>query len=288
MTLRVPGPGTRRQRLQGYLLTGPTRIFTRHGRLRSPIATWALRLATFLAIMVFWTRIAAGMSRALLVPPIDVVGAILDLTVRQPVIWGAIYQSLGTLLIGLILSLPFGIAVGLLMGRYRGVEQVLDPYVTFLYVLPNIALIPVFVLWFGYKLELRLVLVFFSAIFPLIINTMSGVKSVDSELIDSARVFCATERQVVRTVVLPAALPFIFAGVRLGFSGAWVGVITAEITTLVSGIGGLIVDYASSFQTARMFVPILFIMLVGIVITVGMGRLERRLAPWRRMATDAE
>ena len=139
MTIPANGLRPRRQRLQGYILTGPTRLFTRHGRLRSPLATWGLRLLTFAAIMAFWTRVADGMSRALLVPPIDVVGAILDLTVRQPVIWGAIYQSLGTLLIGLVLSLPFGIAVGLLMGRYRGVEQVLDPYVTFLYVLPNIA-----------------------------------------------------------------------------------------------------------------------------------------------------
>ena len=266
---------------RGFDAAGPRRLFNRHARVGTPMATWGIRLLTLSALLAFWTWTASHTSKALLVPPTDVLGALYELSFTHPVIWGAIYQSLGTLVLGQLLTLPFGIAVGVIMGRYRTAEFVLDPYVTFLFVLPNIALIPLFVLWFGFDIQLRLVLVFFSGVFPLIINTMAGVKNVDPEMIDSARSFCANERQILRTVVLPAAVPFIFAGVRLGFSGAWLGVIAAEITSIVSGVGGLIVDYSTSFNTAKMIVPILFIMIIGIVVTFGMARLERRLTPWQ-------
>jgi len=266
---------------RGFDVAGPRRLFNRHAHVDTPAATWAIRITTLAVLLSFWWWTASHTSKALLVPPVDVALAFWDLAVTHPLIWGAMYQSLGTLVLGLILTLPFGIAIGLLMGRYRTAEFVLDPYVTFLFVLPNIALIPLFVLWFGFEIQLRLALVFFSGVFPLIINTMAGVKNVDVELIDSARSFCANERQIMRTVILPAAVPFIFAGIRLGFSGAWLGVIAAEITSIVSGMGGLIVDFSTSFNTARMIVPILLIMAVGITVTFGMARLERRLAPWR-------
>jgi ABC-type nitrate/sulfonate/bicarbonate transport system permease component len=169
------------------------------------------------------------------------------------------------------------------MGTFRRVEWVLDPYVTFLYVLPSVAFVPLLVIWFGFELQLRLILVFLSGVFPLIIATMLGVKNVDANFVDGGRTFGASRLQLVRTVVLPSSLPFIFAGFRLAFSAAWVGVIVAEMTALIVGIGGEILRYGNRFETADVLATVLVIMIVAILIQALTGWLQRRLAPWHEV-----
>ena len=250
-------------------------------RLSRTTRRWTLRLATLSAVLLAWEIGAADINEIFLTTPSRILISAYELTVVTPDIWLALAQSLGTLALGLMLTLPVGIVIGLAMGRSRLVEYSLDPYVTFLYVLPGVSLIPLLVLWFGFDLHLRIVLVFLSAVFPLIVNTMAGVKNVDQELLDSARSFGATEFQRMRTVILPASMPFMVAGFRIAFSSAWVGVIVAEMTALLTGIGGLITIYANFFQTSRLFVPILFIMAVGLVFNALIMAAYRLLTPWQ-------
>jgi NitT/TauT family transport system permease protein len=248
--------------------------------LDSRLGVWTVRVVTFGLIVGSWELYAQGVSRALLAPPTEIVEAFGELAFGDSVLLEAVRVSMQSMLIGFGAAIAAGIAIGLIMGRSRLVEYVLDPYVSFLYALPSIALIPLLVIWFGIDSMLRIVLVFLAGVFPIVINTMVGVKNVDSELIDVARVNCASELTILRTVVLPSALPFIFAGIQIALAQALVGVIVAEMTAVVTGLGGLIIRYAQFFQTAELFVPILVVMALSVLLTALMRALQRRLTPW--------
>ena len=258
----------------------------RRGFLSTRLGVWTVRVVTFVVLIVAWELYASGVSRALFAPPSAIAASFIELAITERTLWGALFTSIGALIVGFGLAIVAGIAVGMVMGRSRIAEYVLDPYISFLYALPSIALIPLLVIWFGIDAALRIALVFIAGIFPVIINTMIGVRNVDPELLDVGRVACASERQMVRTVVLPAASPFIFAGIRVGLSQALVGVIVAEMTAIITGLGGMIIRFANFFQTDNLFVPILAIMLVSIGLTAALGRVQRWLMPWDRRLVD--
>ncbi|HSF23292.1 MAG TPA: ABC transporter permease [Blastocatellia bacterium] len=242
---------------------------------------WAVRITTFAILLTVWEIYGQGISRALFAPPSEIARAYV-VQVSEGTLLDAVALSMGSLLVGLMAGAIVGIFLGVLMGRSRTLEHLLDPYVSFLYATPTIALIPVLIIWFGIGTLLRMFLVFLSAVFLVIINTMVGVKQVDPELIDIGRSNCATEYQILRTIVLPGALPFIFGGLRLALAQSLVGVIVAEMTTTVTGLGALVITFSNFFQTANMMVPILTIMMISILLTEVMRRLQRRLTPWER------
>lgn len=260
----------------------------RRGFLYTRTGVWTVRLITFAVLIAAWELYASGVSRALFAPPSAILGSVIDLAVVERTLWTALLISIGALVGGFGLAIIVGVAIGLVMGRFRTLELLLDPYVSFLYALPSIALIPLLVIWFGIDAELRLALVFIAGVFPVIINTVAGVKNVDPELLDVGRVACASERQLVLTIVIPAALPFVFAGIRVALSQALVGVIVAEMTAIITGLGGMIIRFANFFQTANLFVPILAIMATSIGLTALLKALERRLMPWERRRAEEE
>lgn len=258
----------------------PGFLYTRSGML-------IVRVATLALILGAWESYAQGVSRALLAPPSRIATSFYHLVVENQELLVAMGESVTTMFIGLALSILVGIPLGMIMGRFRTVEAVLDPYVMFLYVLPSVAFVPVLVVMLGLDIKLRLALIFMSAVFPLIINTIAGVKHVDSELIDGGRSFTASEGQIMRTILLPGSLPFIFAGLRIGFSAAWVGCIVAEMTALITGVGGLLLEAAARFRTADVFVAIFGIMIVAVTIQWFTARLEVWLTPWARTSQEA-
>jgi NitT/TauT family transport system permease protein len=246
-----------------------------------------VRIVTLAILLGVWEAYASGVSIALLAPPSKVAEAFYRLVITDQDLIVALAGSIATMFIGLGLSIVIGIPLGIAMGRSKTLESVLDPYVMFLYVLPSVAFVPVLVVMLGIDIQLRLALIFLSAVFPLMINTIAGVKHVDKELIDGGRSFCASELQIMRTIILPATLPFIFAGIRIGFSAAWVGCIVAEMTAIITGVGGLLLESASRFRTADVFVAIFGIMIVAVTIQWFTSRLEGWLTPWRRETGDA-
>lgn len=245
-----------------------------------------VRALTFVLIFGAWELYAADKSPALLVPPSRVLAKAAEV-IGDGTLLDALQGSVFTMLIGLFLSIAIGIPLGLVMGRFKTIEAVLDPYVLFLYVLPSVAFVPVFVVLLGIDIQLRLGLIIMSAVFPLIINTIAGVKHVDSEMIDGGRAFTASEWQIMRTILIPGSLPFIFAGLRIGFSAAWVGCIVAEMTALITGVGGLLLEASARFRTAEVFVAIFGIMAVAVTIQWFTARLEFWLTPWARTGHEA-
>jgi NitT/TauT family transport system permease protein len=256
--------------------------------LRSPWVVWGIRIATFAVVIGVWQVVGESMNRALFAPPSEVAKAAIEQLTAQPSILEPLLVSFEAFAIGMALGTLVGIPFGLALGRYRTVEFVLDPYVTFLYVIPSVAFVPLFVLWFGFDFKFQVALVFESTLFPMMINAAAGAKNVEADLIDGGRSFGASELQLMRTIVVPASLPFVFAGLRIAFSSAWVGVVVAQMTGALTGLGGLIKIFASTFRTADMLVPILVIMVVGVLIHGLTGWLLTRLTPWHQRGGESD
>ena len=146
---------------------------------------------------------------------------------------------------------------------------------------PTTAFVPVLILWFGLGMESRIAVVFLFAIFVIIINTMTGVKQVDTVLMEMARSFCAREREIFFKIMLPAALPAIMAGLRLGMGRAVKGMVTAEMLLTLTGIGAMIMQYGSSFATDSLFAVILTILMVALVAMKAVQWIDRRLTGWK-------
>ena len=193
-------------------------------------------------------------------------------------------QALGSLqvfAVGLIAALVLGIALGLLMGRYRLAEYLLDPYVYALDATPRVALIPLLLLWFGLGTSSKIAIVFLSGLFPVLMNTFSGVRTVSAQLVDIGRAYGARERKIFTKIILPAALPFIMAGIRLAVGRSLIGIITAEMFTAVTGLGALLIRYSSALATDKFFVPVIFLALLGVFLSSVVEKLQKRLAPWK-------
>lgn len=174
-----------------------------------------------------------------------------------------------------------GILIGLLLATNRPARTALTPWVNAIYSTPLIALAPLFILWFGLGLFSKVVVVFLVAVFPVLVNTQAGVESTDEGLIETARAFSASQRQIFTKVLLPAAVPFIVAGLRLGIGRGLVGVVVAELFGARAGLGYLITVSSQIFDMGALFAATLILAAAGMVSTELIRVVERRIAPWR-------
>jgi NitT/TauT family transport system permease protein len=202
--------------------------------------------------------------------------------IQAGVLQDALLESVRTLVLGYAAGAAFGVLVGLAVGRYREVEAALDWLINALYATPLVALIPLVILWFGLGFTAKTFVVFLFTLFPVLINTSIGVKNVSRALIDVGVAFVANERQIFTKIILPASLPYIMAGLRLGIGRAIIGMVTAEFFTAISGLGGLVVKYGNQFRTDEMLVPVLILMGLGVILTAALQRAEQWIAPWKK------
>jgi len=144
--------------------------------------------------------------------------------------------------------------------------------------------VPLIVLWFGFKVPAKVIIVFLFMVFPILINTYQGVKDVNRNLLEVAHSFCSTEGQLWRHLIIPSAIPFIVVGVRLAIGRGLVGMIVAEFYTSITGLGYMIVRYANAFETDKLFVPIVVVMAMGVGLMGLVKWIETRIAPWRNLS----
>lgn len=242
-----------------------------------------VRLLSIGAFLVLWEAAGRQINPIFMSHPTAIASAFWVLLASGELLTG-ILRSLVSFLAGMTISIAGGIVLGVLVGKVWWAEYVLDPFINALYAIPRIALVPLIILWFGLELAGKIVIVVSIAIFPVLINTYAGVKDVSAELLDIGRVYAASESQIFYKIVLPAAVPFIMAGVRLSVGVGIIGMIVAEFFTAVDGLGGMILLYSNQFATAKVFVPIIVLGIMGIVLTQGVMWLERRLTPWKATA----
>src|SRR5215467_2200385 len=246
---------------------------------RSKIIRIAIRIASLVVVLGGWDFFGRQTNPILFTYPTAIANAAIKM-VASGELWKYLSQSLIVLFAGLGLAAIFGVALGLVMARFWVVDLALDTYITALYSIPSVALVPVLVLWFGFEATAKIAVVFLFTFFPIVINTYQGVKNVDERLIEVGRAFRCSERDLWIHIVLPAAVPFIVAGLRLAIGRGLIGMVLADLYTAITGIGYLISRYASTYRTDAMFVPIVTLGLLGITLTGILRFVERRVAPW--------
>jgi ABC-type nitrate/sulfonate/bicarbonate transport system permease component len=239
-----------------------------------------IRITSLVIIIVIWQIVANHVNPMFIATPSAIFMALIQM-LKDGELLGAILFSMKTLFVGFAISVVLGIIFGLLIGRYRLLENSLDFIINALYVTPLVALIPLIILWFGLGFTAKIFIVVLMAVFPILINTWAGVQKVSPNLIELGISFCANERQLFNKIIIHATLPYIMTGIRLGIGRGIIGMVIAEFFTAIGGLGGLIVNAGNHFQTAKMFVPIILLMVLGIAFTEVVKYLEKKIAPWQ-------
>ncbi len=239
-----------------------------------------VRTISVAVFFVWWEWAARDASPLFMSYPSSIFKAAWQLTLDGE-LQKALWESFIPFVAGLAISVFGGILIGIIIAEFWWLEYILDPFINALYAIPRVALIPLVILWAGLETNGKIVIVASIAIFPVIVNTYSGIKDVRGSLIEIGRAYSATEFQIFTKIVLPAAVPYIMAGVRLAVGLAIIGVIVSEFFTAVTGLGGLIVLFANEFATAKLFVPIILTGVLGVVLTESVAFTERRLSRWR-------
>lgn len=189
-------------------------------------------------------------------------------------------QSLEVMVYGLVAAVVVGIPLGIAMARIRWVDWTLDLPINALYATPLVAVVPLLVLWFGIYLKAKIIVVFLFAVFPILINTYQGVRECDKGMLEVAQSFRSSEWRMWQDVLLPFAVPYIIAGVRLAIGRGLIGMIIAEFYTTISGLGFMITKYANVFAMDKTFVPVIVLMVLGVSLTTLLKWVGRRIAPW--------
>jgi ABC-type nitrate/sulfonate/bicarbonate transport system permease component len=196
-------------------------------------------------------------------------------------LWKHTSVSLQEFALGYLAAAIVGVLLGLLLATNQRVRDYAGPWVSFLYAVPLVAIAPLFIVAFGIGIMSKVVVIFLVAVFIIVVNTEVGVRSTDPHLIEAARSFGATRMQIFRKVLLPAALPFIIAGLRLGMARGLVGVVVAELFGAKAGLGFLILASAQVFDTASLFVGVLVLAIGGYLGVELLKLIEHKMAPWR-------
>jgi sulfonate transport system permease protein len=239
-----------------------------------------VRLVSLIFVLLVWEFYGRRVNPILFTYPSAIARAFVFL-VANGELQSYMKESLLVLTYASILSVLAGVLLGVIMGRFSIVEWAADIYVNALYSTPMVAMVPLIVLWFGFKVPAKVIIVFLFMVFPVLLNTYEGVKNVDRNLQEVARSFCSSEGQLWRHLIIPSAIPFIVAGVRLAIGRGLVGMIVAEFYTSVTGLGYMIVRYANALETDKLFVPIVVVMILGVGLLSLAKWVEGRIAPWR-------
>jgi NitT/TauT family transport system permease protein len=258
-----------------------------------------LGLAALLVVLIVWEGLGRGWWADLLSPllgrsaeglrlkpifvssPSAVATAAWSLFVTTGKIWPHLAASGLELALGLGLALLVGVPLGLLCGRYRLISHALAPFVSALNATPQIALLPLVVLWIGTGLAARVFIIFLLAVLPLFINAHAAVRTTDLRLLTVARSFAASEAFLFRSIIVPSALPFLLAGLRLAIGRGMIGIVVGELTGAAIGVGFMINRAGATFETDVVFVGVLTIVAAGLLLTDIVRRIEGAVGVWR-------
>ncbi len=257
-------------------LGGPSRtLWARHENM-------LLGLIAVVAFMFFWEfSVVWGWANPLFTSaPTRIIKAGAAM-VRDGSIWNDLAVSGMEFALGYGLAVVVGVPLGILMGWYRRFNALLEPFVNALYATPRIALMPLIIIWFGVDMTSKVAIIFLSTVFPILVNTMTGVRTIDRDFIKVARSFGATDGQLFTTVALPSSVPNLLTGLRLGLGHALIGIVVGEMYGASAGIGYMMQMAGATFQTDRVMVGIIIIAAAGMALTQVLKMIENRFEMWR-------
>ena len=183
--------------------------------------------------------------------------------------------------VGFLIALVLGVVIGVILGWYRRARAIFDPWVSILYAAPRIAFIPLIIVWSGAGFRTQVIMVILTAAFPILVNVMVGVDNIDRQLMRVAQSFNATNLDVLRTVALPGAIPFIVSGIRQGMMVGLIGTVVAEYFIGITGIGGMIFNAGLLLDTSTALVGALIFAVAAVVLNALLEMLQARVERWR-------
>ena len=248
---------------------------------------WAITTLSLIVVIGSWELAGPYINPLFASYPSAILRAFWKMTLSGQ-LPAAFATSMLPFLAGYALAALLGVPAGLLLGRFRVVGAAFGIYIIAGYSTPLIALVPLLMIWFGLGFMVKMVIIFLLTFFPICINTWVGVQAVPKTLLEVGTAFCASQSAVLRQIMLPAVLPYIMAGLRLGIGKAVIAMVIAEFLTAISGLGGVIISSANSFRTAEMFVPIIIIMVLAVLLTHLVSIIEHKVAPWQSEITGRE
>jgi NitT/TauT family transport system permease protein len=253
-----------------------------HGFAWAKHENFLIGFAAVAAFLLFWEfSVAGGLVNPLFTSSpsrivIAAAGMIAD---------GSIFHDLAVsgeeFALGYGLAIAVGVPLGILMGWYRRLNALLDPFVNALYAMPRIALMPLILIWFGIDLPAKVAIIFLSSVFPILVNTVTGVRTIERDFVKVARSFGASDRQIFLTVALPSSVPNLLTGLRLGLGHALIGIVVGEMYGASAGIGFMMQAAGATFQTDKVMVGIFIIAAIGMALTQCLRMIEARFEVWR-------
>ena len=249
----------------------------------------ALGIGSIVALLVVWEllprfiTLSAG-TKLFFTTPSQVAGTLWRLFATGE-IWTPLGVSASGFGLGLLLSIVVGLPLGVLIGRSRTLNDMIDPFITAFNATPRLVFLPLVMLWLGLGLWSKVLIVFIGALFPILINTYEGVRNADKVLINVVRSFGAKEWDIARLVVVPNAMPYIIAGLRLAIGRAVLGVVVAEFFGSEAGLGVMMVQAAGRYQVDVVFSGLIIFAVLSLALTAIVQVLEHRLSRWRPVHT---
>ena len=254
---------------------------------QAPTGAWGrlLGAASTIGVLLAWETVGrSGLVAPLFLPSLSSVLMEGWLMIGSGELWSHLGASLWRILWGFLLGAGLGILLGLAMGISRLADGLGHPLVAASYPIPKIALLPLFILWLGLGEPSKVAVIGLGVFFPVVVNTRAGVRDVNPLLIQAAVSLGSTRARIARKVLLPASLPTIFAGLKLGAGAALLLLVTAEMIAADKGIGFMILSAANLMQTTRLLFGILLLAALGLLSNWMLAALERRLLPWKQQA----
>jgi ABC-type nitrate/sulfonate/bicarbonate transport system permease component len=233
-----------------------------------------IQISFVLLVLVGWQLLGEHEGDFFLAPPTSVFHTAVD-EVPTAKFWSTLGETAKGIALGFVIAAVLGVLLGILMGTYRSVATALNPIVSAGYVIPEAAMVPLLIVWFGLGSTPRVIAVVLFSIFEIIVTTYTGVRNGDAMLNDVVRSFGATPRQLFVKVTMPGALPFIFAGLRIGAARAVKGMVVAELLFAATGIGGAIQLSANAFRTDRVMFYVVVVTVIGVSFSGAVQLIER-------------
>jgi ABC-type nitrate/sulfonate/bicarbonate transport system permease component len=246
-------------------------------------SSWVLRGLALIALLVAWQVASQLMGQLLMPSPARTVDSFAEL-ITTGELADAWSETLFIMAVGLGSIAVLGIGLGMVLGRFRLADTFLDPVLTGLFMLPKLALVPIVALWLGYQEPAKIVYIFLFGFFEVLFVVRNGVRSMEAEYVEVARSYVVPERTMLLKIILPASIPFVITGLRLGLLRGIEGAVIAGFFFESNGVGGLIFNAGVSFQPEILFAGLATVAAVGITINLVLHAAERRVAPWAEVS----
>jgi len=240
-----------------------------------------VRLALLVVVLLIWELISGRFVDPLFISQPSEIWATLSTWAQDGTLARNTWLTVQEIALGYAIGASTGVVAGFALAIVRVLGEVLDPYMIALYSIPKVALAPLFIIWFGIDLQMKVLLAAVTVFFLVYLNTAAGVRSVDRGLVDAVRLMGGNHREVIVKVLLPGSMAGVITGLRVAVPYALIGAVVGELVASNRGLGYLMLDSASQFHTAGVFAALAVITLIATVLNLGVNALDRRSSRWK-------